>query len=233
MHLILHVFVPYGLTHWVALAVTLLVWLVMFLLVRWQRPWHRSVEIGLAVVLLLQWVVGQTLAWKLGYFNPATALPLHLCDVVAFLAGAALLLRRQWMIEFSYFWGMAGTLNGLITPNLTYDFPHPAYFGFFALHSGVVIAALHMTIAWKRLPRPNSVWRAFAWIQLYLVVVGGFNLLTGSNYGFFCARPEQPSPLDAMPPPPWHLLILEPLCLGLFWLFYWPFRRKSRAGNPV
>ena len=217
----------YGTTHWAALGFTAVLWLVMWLLVHWKRPWHRSLEITLAVILLSQWPVRLVLAWHLGYYNPATALPLHLCDVVSVLGGMALLTRRQTLIELTYFWGMAGTLNGLITPNLSFDFPHPEFFGFFALHSGVVIAALHMTIAWKRGPKIGGVWRAFCWIQVYLVVVGVFNILTHTNYGFFCARPENPSVLDALPAPPWHLLILEPLGLLLFFIFYLPFHRRS------
>ena len=78
----------YGTTHWAALGVTAILWLAMWLLVHWKRPWHRSMEITLAVILLSQWIVRLVLSWRLGYYNPATALPLHLCDVVSILGGA-------------------------------------------------------------------------------------------------------------------------------------------------
>lgn len=206
---------------------TAILWLVMWWLVHWKRPWHRGMEIGLAVVLLSQWIVRLSLAKALGYYNPATALPLHLCDVISMIGGIALLTRRQTLIDLTYFWGMAGTLNGVITPNLQYDFPHPEYFGFFALHSGVVVAALHMTIAWKRGPKISGVWRAVLWMQVYLLVAGFTNFLLHTNYGFLCARPENASVMDALPTPPWHLLVLEPVGTILFLLLYLPFHRRN------
>lgn len=226
----IHIFGP---THLAALGATAIVWIFLLLLVKWDSPWSRRMERVLAVLLLGQWVFRLFLSWFFDYFDPASALPFHLCDVVSFLAGLALLTRKQCLIELTYFWGMAGTLNGLITPNLAHDFPHPDYFAFFLLHSGVVIAALHMTIAWKHFPRRISILLAFGWIQLYLAVVAVVNAIFDANYAFLRERPANASLLDALPDPPWHLLVLEPLALVLFTLLYLPFYRKTRLKDAL
>src|SRR5438132_907921 len=45
-------------------------------------------------------------------------LPLQLCDVAIFVAAAALWSRNQLLVEITYFWGLAGTLQALLTPDL-------------------------------------------------------------------------------------------------------------------
>ncbi len=213
----IHIF---GATHVAALGVTALVWLLLAWLVKWDHPWSRKAELALAIGLLSQWILRALLAKWQGYFDPLSALPLHLCDVAAFAGGAALITKRQGLIDLTFFWGMAGTLQGLLTPNLVFDFPHPEYFGFFLLHSGVVIAALHMTLAWKKFPTQRGLWVAFGWIQIYAIVAALVNYYTGSNYAFLGARPAQASLMDYLPEPPKHLPVLELLGLSMFWLFY-------------
>jgi len=51
--------------------------------------------------------------------------PFHLCDIAAFICGFALITRKPLMCELAYFWGLAGTMQGLLTPDLNHDFPSP------------------------------------------------------------------------------------------------------------
>jgi hypothetical integral membrane protein (TIGR02206 family) len=210
----------FGTTHVAALVATAVGWLGLAWLVKWEHPWSRRAELALAIALLSQWGLRALLAKWQGRFDVLSFLPLHLCDVAAFLAAAALFTKRQSLIDLTFFWGMAGTLQGLLTPNLIFDFPHPEYFGFFLLHSGVVVAALHMTLAWRRFPSQRGLWMAFGWIQLYAIVAAVVNHFSGSNYAFLGARPTQASLMDFLPEPPMHLPALEIIGLGLFWLFY-------------
>jgi hypothetical integral membrane protein (TIGR02206 family) len=210
----------FGTSHLLALAVTALVWLGLGFLVKWEHPWSRKAELALAVGLLAQWFLHALTATMLGFFDPVRSLPLHMCDIAAFFGGFALITKRQPLIDLTYFWGMVGTLQGLLTPNLQLDFPHPEYFRFFLLHSGVVIAALHMTISWRRYPTTTGLWKAYGWLAVYAVLAGTVNYLTGSNYAFLGARPSQPSIMDFLPDPPKHVIVLAGIGLVLFWLSY-------------
>ena len=222
----------FGTSHLIALALTAVIWLFLGFLVKWEHHWSRKAELALAVGLLGQWFLHALLAKALGYYEPHESLPLHMCDIAAFFGGIALITKRQELIDLTYFWGMAGTLQGLLTPNLQLDFPHPEYYRFFLLHSGVVIAALHMTISWKRYPSTSGLWKAYGWLAVYAVVAGTVNYLTGSNYAFLGAKPQQASIMDFMPNPPWHVLVLAGVGLVLFWLSYGLIvlvRRKSET----
>ncbi len=169
-------------------------------------------------------------AWEStgGQIQLTAIVPLHLCDVTAFLCGFALVTRRQLVCELSYFWGLAGTVQGLLTPNLPYGFPHPVFLTFFMQHGVVVIAALllPMGLGWR--PREYAWLRAFGWVVAYGMAAIGVNILLDTNFGFLMHKPAGASLLDIMPPWPWYILCLLSLALLIFWLLGLPFRRHPR-----
>ena len=94
-------------------------------------------------------IVGNEIAWWvwLGSHHtwPASyALPFQLCDVAAVISAAALWSRRQLLVELTYFWGLAGTANGLITPDVSDHFPSFGFVQYFIAHGTIVAAALFL-----------------------------------------------------------------------------------------
>lgn len=188
----------------------------------------RGLERGLAVLLLLSWPLSVAAHWQLGELHAGNSLPLHLCDVAAIAGGLALLTRHRLAAEIVYFFGLAGTLQGLITPNLDVDFPSMRFFSFFILHGGVVVAALHVVTALKCPPRPGAVRRMVGLTLVYAASVGLVNAVLGSNYAFLCTKPTKASLMDVLGPWPWYIGSLVLLC-GLFYsvlnLPFWALRR--------
>jgi hypothetical protein len=45
------------------------------------------------------------------------------------------------------------------------------------------------------------------------------------------AKPAGASPMDAFPEPPFHLLVLVPLAIAMFFLVYSPYFIKDRIQN--
>ena len=221
--------VVFGPAHLSVLVLTGLIGWAMVRRARRRPDQTRHQDRALAVVLLLIYPATVLVGWRLGLLNKDNILPCHLCDMAAICGAGALWFRHQRLGELVWFWGLAGTLNGLITPALSETFPSPRFLSFFALHSGVVIAAVYVVAGLGLRPRPGAVWRAFGWIQVYLVMAAVVNYLTGSNYGFLRSKPDQPSLLDLMGPWPYYIIGLEALALGLFALLYLPFR-PSKSG---
>lgn len=181
-----------------------------------------------AICCLLTYFIQQIL-WRLGGTTPdlENSIPLHLCDLAAISCGIALLTRRPLFCELAYFWGLAGTLQGLITPTLNLDFPDPIFISFFWKHGFVVITALLLPLGlgWK--PRKNAHWRIFGITQIYAAVALIVNFTVGTNFGFLRGKPNTVSLLDALPPWPWYILILEAICITFFLLLRLPFSQKS------
>ncbi|MCP5536470.1 MAG: TIGR02206 family membrane protein [Akkermansiaceae bacterium] len=169
-------------------------------------------------------------AWESvgGTASLTAIIPLHLCDVAAFLCGFALITRRALLCELSYFWGLAGTVQGLLTPNLPYDFPHPVFLAFFMQHGVVVITALLLPLGLGWRPRQRAWLRAFAWIMVYAVAATIVNLALGTNFGFLMGKPTEASLLDIMPPWPGYILFLVALAGLLFYLLELPFKKSQQ-----
>src|SRR5580693_9156570 len=81
---------------------------------RWTAVAGRT----MALVILLNECGWWVWLWLEGNWSASYALPLQLCDVVAFVAAGALWFQLPLLVELTYFWGIAGTANGLISPDL-------------------------------------------------------------------------------------------------------------------
>ncbi|MEO5714593.1 MAG: TIGR02206 family membrane protein [Luteolibacter sp.] len=157
-------------------------------------------------------------------------LPLQLCDVATLTAGIALLTKRPLFCALTYFWGLAATMQALLTPALTVGFPHMAFVMFFVQHFAIVAAAFYLPIVdgWRpRQPLWKTPLEVFGWSQVYLAVAMTVNHLLGTNFAFASHKPENPSLLDQLGPWPWYLLAMEVLALVLFYLLALPFARRA------
>jgi len=173
------------------------------------------------------------LAWNLGGdLAPfEEALPLHLCGVVSFVAAFALLTRRPILCELTYYWGLAASLQGILTPALAYGFPHPVFLVFFANHLAIVGAALYLPLAlgWRpRRPLVRTITRVILWSEVYFVIILPLNFLLGTNYGFLREKPSNPSLLDHFGPWPHYLLGLQIALVVSLTLLSLPFARTKQ-----
>jgi hypothetical integral membrane protein (TIGR02206 family) len=224
-------FILHSPAHSAALLITLLLSFAMVWLSRRRPITARPLQQGLAVLLLLQWPLNlAALAWSAD-LSLQNGLPLHLCDLAAVSAALALLWQRPLAAEFAYFFGLAGTAQGLLTPNLAFTYPHPRYLTFFITHSSVVIAAIVIVIGMGQRPRPWAVLRMVGWLAVYAMLVGGLNLLLGTNYGFLCAKPNTPSALDLMGPWPYYIASIAGVAGVAFTLLDAPFAWQRRRGR--
>jgi hypothetical integral membrane protein (TIGR02206 family) len=174
------------------------------------------------------------LAWSLLDASPALTnlLPLQLCDVATLTAGFALLTRRPLLCALTYFWGLAATMQALLTPALTVGFPHMAFVMFFVQHFAIVAAAFYLpfVLGWRpRLPLWKAPLEIGVWSVMYLAVAMTVNKLLGTNFGFASAPPENPSLIDHLGPWPWYLLSMLGVALFLYSLLLLPFVKHRSA----
>jgi hypothetical integral membrane protein (TIGR02206 family) len=87
-----------------------------------------------------------------------------------------------------------------VTPNLARGFPDARFINFFALHGGVIAAALYMTLCLGMRPVPMSIARFLAWSMAYLAIAMVANSMLGANFCYLRMKPTHPSLLDYMAP---------------------------------
>jgi len=214
-------------SHVAAMLVTLALALAVPLAARrWPGRWTSVVATVLAVVLVVNEVAWWAVIAARGEWGWDYALPLYLCDAAGFVAGAALLTRRRVLVEMTYFWGLAGTIQAIITPDLHYDFPSYFYFQYFIQHIGIVLAALFLVVGLRVTPRPGSVMRMVGITLVFTACAGIANLVTHGNYMYLSHKPPGGSLLDYMGPWPVYIAAGVALATGIFFLLNLPFRRS-------
>lgn len=198
------------------------------------RPgrWTTLASLLLAVVL-----VAAELGWWIYLASTgasgsvlASALPLQFCDAAIFVAAAALLLRRPLLIEITYFWGLAGTIQALFTPDLPQHFPSFPYFQYYLAHGGIVAAALFLVVGLRQWPRPNAVVRVLALTLVYTAFVGLVDAITGANFMYLRSKPPSQTLLDVLGPWPWYIASAAAIGLVLLLALDAPFRVLRRTG---
>lgn len=162
-------------------------------------------------------------------FVLATSLPLQLCDVATVTAVIALWTRSPRAAAFTYYVGLTLSLQGIITPSLAETFPHPRFFGFWALHFLVVWAAAYLTFGLGIRPTWRLYRFAAAATATWAVTVFAFNVVVGTNYGYLNRKPPVASVLDLLGPWPWYL-VAEIVIVLTVWavLLTWPWTRARR-----
>ncbi|MEY2496917.1 MAG: hypothetical protein QOD12_473 [Verrucomicrobiota bacterium] len=219
-------FQRYGLAHLVVIVLTIALPFVLAAFAhksRWPRG-ERVVARVLALLLGINYVGYAIYLSAIGATSWEKELPLQLCDwamiaiIVAFLTG-----RERWL-EVAYFWGIGGTVQAIITPDLRYAFPDIRFMSFFIGHSGIVIGIIFLMVVRGFRPHFKSIGRTFAWTEVYFVVTITVDLITGVNYGYLLHKPETASLLSFLSENRVvYLLQMHLLALLFFGALYLPF----------
>lgn len=221
-----HLFTPFGRAHVAVILLTVVLPFVLALIVHRtkSRVLERSIRFAISALLLINYTGYLIMAQQFGATTWTRMLPLQLCDWAMFvIIGALWTGNRRWL-EVAYFWGIGGTLQAIITPNLRFGFPDLRFISFFVAHSGIIIGVIFLMLIYGFRPRPMSIGRTFAWTELYFVIVFTTDLLTGENYGFLLHKPEAFSLLSFLSDwRPLYLLQMHGLALIFFCVLYAPF----------
>ena len=174
------------------------------------------------------WVALEILA---GTFDIKIHLPFQLCRVANMLMPLIMIFKSDRVYQIIYFWGMSGVFQGLITPDITNDFPHFHFFRFWVGHSGMIIALVYASVVYGMRPQIGSIKKAFVALNLFLLVSVIVNLILDANYFWICGKPPMASLLDYLGPWPWYILAAELVALVHFAAAYIPFYILDRKEN--
>ena len=221
----------FGGAHLAALAVTVVVGAGLVWAAR-SRCCPRALgcaEVVLSILLITSYPAKILARFASGIeINIDVLFPLHLCDLAVITAFFALVFRHPLMAELTYFWGLAATLQAVLTPSTCYDFPSPAFFVYFQMHSSVVITALYLPLGLGWRPRPGAVLRVWRWGLVYVAVAGAVDFIASANYGFIREKAEG-SIMEILGPWPVYVFGMVALALFAFALLDLPFAGR-RAG---
>jgi hypothetical integral membrane protein (TIGR02206 family) len=205
---------------------TLILFLVFFILLYWLRRlslmkrfgrWVLVIILAISELSIIFWSISVD-QWDLK-FN----LPLQLCTISLYLCMYMLVFKCYPIFEIVYFFGLAGALQALITPDLLYTFPHFRFFHFFIAHFAIILSILYMVWVEKFTVSFRSMVKSLVVLNGCAIIAFFVNKTTGANYMFLARKPSNASILDYLGPYPWYIFSLELLAFIMFVLLYLPF----------
>jgi len=219
-------FHPYGPSHLTVIFLTIALPFFFAALVRWTKsPITERIIVGaLSFILVSNYFVYLSLVGQFGAVSWEQVLPMQLCDWAMVVIIIAMWTRRPRWFEVAYFWGIGGTVQAVLTPNLPYGFPDFRFYSFFISHCGIIIGIIFMMLTHHLRPHAFSIVRVFLWTELYFVITLATDRFTGFNYGFLLHKPEAKTLLNILSDyRPLYLFEMHLLALAFFIVLYLPF----------
>jgi hypothetical integral membrane protein (TIGR02206 family) len=162
-------------------------------------------------------------------YNWREVLPFHMCDLSEIFLAWFLLGGPKILYKCAFFWGIAGATAAIITPDISH---HDLDYVFFMIgHGMIVIGVMYATIALNNRPYAKDILTvSFITACILLPITYIINLILGepANFWYLMAKPAGASLMDIFPEPPFHLLVLVPLAISVFFLIYTPYFIKDR-----
>lgn len=193
----------------------------------------RCIGKGIGIFMLAQETVD-----RLGHIvvlsqPPLHNLPLHICGVSIITVALLLVFRSRLLFDFSYFAGLSGAVQAVLTPDITVTFPQVLFFTYFSSHYLIFIGVLYAVVVYGMRPDWRSLRNAVVITNLYAAFIYGINHLLGTNYLFLHHKPNAESLMDLMGPWPYYILGLEACMLASFGLLYLLFRWSAIRHRSV
>jgi hypothetical integral membrane protein (TIGR02206 family) len=221
-----HLFQPYGLPHLAVIFLTITLPFALGAIVRRTKSQgvERAIIAFISAVLVLNYAVYIIFVRSRGIVDWRQMLPMQMCDWGMVVVIVAMWTGSQRWFEVAYFWGIGGTLQAVLTPNLRFGFPDWRFISFFTSHCGIIVGVVFLMLTRQYRPYPMSIVRVWLWSEVYFVITLIADELTGVNYGFLLHKPEAFSILSFLSDSRvLYLLEMHGVALVFFLALYAPF----------
>lgn len=135
------------------------------------------------------------------------------------------------MYEILLFWIIAGTLQGVITPDIAEGFPYFDYFRYWVVHLGLLSIIFYATFLFGMRPKFKSIFKSFFALQLYVIGMVVVNRMLNANYFYLNEKPESASLLDYFGEWPMYVIVVQVILIPYFILIYLPFYYFNRKNK--
>lgn len=217
-------FVLFGTQHLIVIALT---FAIPAALAPVGRRWsHRRADEAIrwmfAVLLIGTWIAWYWLFIARDWLGPGNEYPMNLCDWATIALIATLIRPSQIAFELAYFWALAGTMQGLVTPDVNFSFPEPQFIVFLLGHGAIIAAVIYLIFGSGMRPYPISMARVAGWTIAYAAAASLVDWILGVNYGFFRAKPNHATFYDLLPDWPTYIPITILIGIAAIFVLYAP-----------
>ena len=220
----------FGTAHLATLAITFILFIGLpFMFKHREEKTKWGIGIGIACLIFVHEITNNL------YYNFTLGLdwqemfPLHMCDLSAFAIAFYFFNKNRLLFNCAFFWGVGGATLALITPDVEFGPPSPEYWQFFYGHALLLLGVFFAVIALGERPYLRDVHKVVGvtLILLFGIYLANFILGEEANFWYLKRRPEGETLLNAFPEPPFHIFVIIPLAVAIFYLIYLPLGIKD------
>jgi hypothetical integral membrane protein (TIGR02206 family) len=189
-----------------------------------------------AACMIFVWMGMETVYYFARGWDPAVSLPLHFCDIGAWLAPVMLITRARLLRAILYYWTITFTIQAYITPTLVEGPNQWRFYLFWMSHTWIIASGVYDLVVLRFRPTWNDFVRAtLATVLLVLMLIFAVNIPFGLNYGFLGqSKPDRPTIIDALGPWPQRVFIMSFASIAFFAFItaLWPANWKRARKEP-
>ena len=198
----------------------------------------KSIVMLLISVTLLQEFAYYFYKINLNTFDIAQDISLHMCGFSLFISCYALYFKNQTAFELSFFWGLAGALQAILTPDPTrFHFGYISTFWSFLSHGLIILNVFWMIFVFDMRCRKYSLINTVLITNGAVFLVGIINKIigNGANYWFICEKPsgENPALVGEWPYYLFTFQLAGILFMMLIYLPMWIAVNRNLSKEPI
>ena len=185
---------------------------------------------ALGIIPLQIWSI---VFWLLpAQFNLLQSLPLHICDLIVWIAPIALLTDFRWAKTLLYFVGIRMSIFAFVTPVLHEGVGSWHFWLFWLGHTQIVGSAVYLCAVMGYIPTRRDLVNTMLICLGYAAVILPFNILFDVSYGYV-GNIDSPAIVTRFGPWPWRVLPMIAVMFSLFALLWlpWAWRTVGSATN--
>ena len=179
----------------------LLAWLTVWVAVPFiGKKFLNKEQQKMVLWAMLVFMVGQEVVdyWNRTHVRDLTLaldLPLHFCHLSLIFAVYLLIRPSKYLYEITYFWGLGGALQSMITPDMTDFDNYLAVFLFNAHHAMIILVCIWLAVINGYRCRKGAILRTMILTNIVIWPVWFIDWVEDANYMFLMERPPTESPL--------------------------------------
>lgn len=187
--------------------------------------------IGLAWITVVQEAVDYLNRISIRELTILADLPLQFCHLASIFSVLLVFFRMPLLFEVTYFWGLIGASQAMLTPDPSAFDSHLTYFLFFMQHGMLILIVLWLVFVAGLRCRSLAVFRTFIFTNFIMIPVGLLDWVIGANYMYLRASPVTDNPF-VWGGWPWYIVQIEGVGLLMMAFLQFPMM-LARGRKPV
>ncbi|MGR9106305.1 MAG: TMEM164-related integral membrane acyltransferase [Gammaproteobacteria bacterium] len=213
-------------------------WVLLWVLIPWigmrflGLGGRRILATLLATITVVQEAVDYLNRMTVRDLNVLMDLPLQFCHLAQIFSLLLLFFRMPLLFEVTYFWGLIGALQAMLTPDLNAFENYLSLFLFFMHHGLLILIIFWLVFVVGYRCRPGAVTRTFFFTNVVMLPVALVDWSVGANYMYLRASPVSNSPFISFGWP-WYILQIEIIGVLMMIVLQFPMRLARGSGFGV